>query len=225
MANPAQALPTQKFIEVKAVTNGALILKGGGLRQIVLVSGLNFDLKSTEEQEAITFAYQSFLNSLNFTIQIFIHSRKLNIEGYLESISKLSAKETNPLLKNQINEYHEFVGSFVRENAIMNKTFFVVVPFDSIQTGASEETTKKALGFFGKKPTTQTPGETDSEARLQRELSQLAQRTEQVIGGLNQLGLRAVALNDTETTELLYNLYNPEATEKRGAVVLEQPPK
>ena len=121
MATDAKsALPTQQFINVKGVKNGVLILKDGGLRQILLVSGINFDLKSEDEQNAITFSYQNFLNSLNFSLQIFVHSRRVNIESYLENIKKIEAQETNPLLRLQIGEYGEFIRSFTSQNAIMN---------------------------------------------------------------------------------------------------------
>jgi type IV secretory pathway VirB4 component len=87
--NPKEAIATQKFIEIRGVKNGILILKNGGLRQILMVSGLNFDLKSEDEQNAITQGYQAFLNSLSFTVQIFVHSRKLNIDGYIQKLREL----------------------------------------------------------------------------------------------------------------------------------------
>jgi len=130
---PKEALPTQQFIEIEAIQNDAVILKNGGLRKILMVSGVNFDLKSEEEQQLIIYAYQGFLNSLNFSLQQFIHSRKLNIENYLNKLEQVQNKETNELLKNQIGEYREFIKSLISENAIMNKTFFVVVPYDPIQ--------------------------------------------------------------------------------------------
>lgn len=210
--NPKEAVPTQHLVDIEGVKNGVLILKNGSLRQIILVSGLNFDLKSEEEQEQITFGYQAFLNSLSFTLQIFIHSRKINIDHYLENIKDIGAKEVNPLLKNQIAEYQEFIRSFVSENAIMDKSFFAIVPFDPIQVPSLNE------GFIGKilgKKQQDTVVAEEKERQLAQRMSQLAQRTDQVISGLTQLGLRAVPLDDEETIELFYNLYNPETTEKK----------
>jgi len=212
--NPKDALPTQQFIDVKGVKNGVLILKNGGLRQILLVSGMNFDLKSEDEQNAITGSYQNFLNSLNFTLQIFVHSRKVNIEGYIENLAKVEAAETNPLLRTQISEYAEFIKSFTSQNAIMNKTFFVVIPFDPVQIpGASSGGI--IGGLLGRnKQTAMAIAEDD--ARFAQNAGQLAQRTEQVVSGLTQVGLRATSLRDDEIVELLYNLYNPESVEKKG---------
>src|SRR3989338_8842765 len=131
MAKESQ--PTQKFIDIQSVRENTLILKNGSLRKILMVSGVNFDLKSEEEQGLITYAYQNFLNSLDFSIQIFVHSRRLNIEEYLKKLESRAKDEPNELLKTQLNGYREFVSSFVSQNPIMAKTFFLVVPFDPVQ--------------------------------------------------------------------------------------------
>ncbi len=218
-----EATATQKFIEIRGVKNGVLILKNGGLRQILMVSGLNFDLKSEEEQNAITQGYQAFLNSLSFTVQIFIHSRKLNIDGYIQKLSAIELQEPNPLLRNQLAEYREFIRSFVSGNTIMTKTFFVVVPFDAVQLPeVGQKVTKKLFGLLSKKPAAKETEEAKTQSFEDRAFlqnaSQLNQRVDQVTTGLNQIGLRVVPLNDDEIIELFYNLYNPEAHEKRGAV-------
>ncbi|PIR86864.1 MAG: hypothetical protein COU11_03355 [Candidatus Harrisonbacteria bacterium CG10_big_fil_rev_8_21_14_0_10_49_15] len=212
-----EALPTQKFVEVKGTKDGVLILKNGSLRQILAVSGINFDLKSEDEQQAIVASYQSFLNSLNFSLQIFVHSRKINTESYVEHLQELEAREVNPLLKTQLGEYREFIKSFTIENAIMSKNFFVVVPYDPIQIPGKGS--GGVLGFFGKKKKgaeAQKKQADAEDATITKQLSQLAQRTDQITTGLNQLGLRSVALNDDEVVELFYNLYNPDAVEKKG---------
>jgi len=221
MATSAKsALPTQQFVDVRGIKNGVLILKNGALRQILLVSGMNFDLKSEDEQNAITASYQNFLNSLNFTLQIFVHSRRVNIAGYLENLAKVEAAETNPLLKTQIAEYGEFIRSFTSQNAIMNKTFFVVIPFDPVQVpGTGSGGLLSGILNKGKKDGI---AEAEDEARFAQNAGQLAQRTEQIIAGLSQVGLRAVPLKDDEITELLYNLYNPEAVEKKGLKLSEE---
>ncbi len=220
MPDTKEALPTQKFIAVERIENGTLVLKGGGLRQILMVSGINFDLKSEEEQGLIINTFQGFLNSLNFSIQIFIHSRKVNIEGYLENLEKRESQESNELLKNQILEYREFIRAFVSENAIMTKSYFIVVPYDPVQLSPHGEAfTSKILGMLKKKgvenPVKRLPEANATEDRVLREhMEQLTQRSNQVIGGLNQINLRAIPLNDDELIELFYNLYNPEAVEK-----------
>ena len=98
-------------------------MKNGSICRVLMVSGINLELKSEEEQNAVIFSYQGFLNSLDFPVQFLVHSRKLNIEGYLEEISRRKESETNELLKNQVAEYSEFIRSFVESNAVMSKNF------------------------------------------------------------------------------------------------------
>jgi type IV secretory pathway VirB4 component len=204
-----ESVSTQKFVEIEEIRDGILILKNGALRRILMVSGINFELKAEEEQNAISYVYQSFLNSLDFSIQFIIHSRKLNIEAYLEKLNERQEQEANELLKNQITEYIEFIRSFVELNAVMTKTFFAIVAYDPIIIPSGG---KKILEIFkfGKK--TATP---PLEQTLNTKIIQLNQRVDQIINGLNQIGLRVVALNDEELIELFYNLYNPETVEKK----------
>jgi len=213
MANGQQpSLATQQFVNIESINNGVIKLKNGSYRKILMVGGINFDLKSAEEQEMITFAFQGFLNTIDFTIQFFIHSRKLNIDSYLKKVEDRENQEVNELLKNQIFEYREFIKSFVAQNAIMSKNFFAIVPLDPIrisETGAGIK--NKIFGLFsGKQPEQETKKQTEQEY-----LEQLDQRVNEAIDGLNQVGLRVVPLNDEELSELFYNLYNPSTIEKK----------
>jgi hypothetical protein len=208
------SLATQQFVNIDSITDGVIKLKNKAYRKILIVSGINFDLKSAEEQEMITFAFQSFLNSVDFTLQLFIHSRKINIDNYLKKVEDRENQETNELLKNQIFEYREFIKSFVAQNAIMSKNFFVVVPFDPIRVSETSTGVKnKLFGIFG----TNKPGGESQEQTEKEYLEQLDQRVNEVIDGLNQVGLRVVPLNDEELSELFYNLYNPSTIEKKVA--------
>ncbi len=208
---------TQDFINVKQIHDGVVVLKNGSLRQIVLVDGLNFDLKSEDEQGAIIYAYQNFLNSLDYSLQTFIHSRKLNIEDYLASLGERLKAETNDLLKAQIEDYISFIKTFVESNAIMTKSFFVVVPFDPI-TIPGKTGILSMLG--GKKGKTELSGDEVKIEPSHRE--QLAQRVDQVVNGLRQIGLRGVALEDRELVEFLYNFYNPSTIEKERELEVKE---
>lgn len=206
------SLATQQFVNIESIENGVIRLRGGTYRKILMVSGMNFDLKSSEEQEMIIFSFQGFLNSLDFTIQFFIHSRKLNIENYITMVKGRENQETNELLKNQIFEYGEFVKSFVAQNAIMSKNFFVVVPFDPIRISeAGNKLKDKIFGLFGSNKPEGSQKQTEHEY-----LEQLDQRVSGVIDGLNQIGLRTVPLDDAELSELFYNIYNPSTIEKKN---------
>jgi type IV secretory pathway VirB4 component len=227
LPNKKEASPTQTFIEIEAIESGTVVLKNGGLRQILMVSGVNFDLKSEEEQGMIISSFQNFFNAIDFTIQIFIHSRKLNIDSYLENLGVREAQEPNELMKNQIMEYREFIRAFVMENAIMNKTYFVVVPYDPVKLPeAGEAITEKVFSMLKKrgvqKPTERIgdSGKGKAEQRAEH-IEQLGQRVSQVVNGLNQIDLRAVPLNNEELIDLFYNLYNPESVEKKGITVAD----
>lgn len=202
--------PTQEILDIKEIKNNTVILNGGGLRKIVLTSGENFDLRSEEEQNLLIYSYQDFLNSLNFSIQIIVHSRKVNIEGYLRLVKSRSEQEQSALLKNIIIDYHKFIGDFVSKNPIMSKTFFIVVPYDPVTI-----TTKQVLGIFKRKKTAAQSKE-DQERNFSENIKQLDLRIDRVIAGLNRIGLRAVPLEEAEIIELFYNFYNPSTIEKKN---------
>lgn len=207
--NIAGANSTQQFVEIDKIKDGIITLKNGGLRSVVMVAGLNFELKSEEEQDVIISSYQDFLNSLDFSVQIMIHSRKLNIENYLQKMEEIKVKEPNELLKNQIDEYITFIRDFVKQNEIMTKNFFVVIPYE----GAGLKEAKKGIMSmlsFGKKK----DNKKEQQESFDQQMSQLRQRIDQVLAGLERIGLRSVVLNDDELVELYYNLYNPETIEK-----------
>ena len=203
---PETTAPTQQFVEIKEIRNGVVRLKKGGLRKILIVSGINFDLKSQAEQTLILDSFQNFLNTLDFSVQFFIHSRKVNVDAYLQKMEERKKEETNELLKIQIEEYINFIRSFVEQNAIISKTFFVVVPYESI---IAEKGPGGLLGIFGGKKKS-----TAEEKPIENHVEQLDRRVDEVVGGLEQIGLRAMPLNDEELTELYYNLYNPRLVEK-----------
>jgi type IV secretory pathway VirB4 component len=189
--------PTRALLEFEQIKEGTLILKDGSLRGIMMVSSLNFALKSEEEQNAILFAFQSFLNSLDFSVEILVQNRRLNITGYLDRLKELEQKQENELLKIQIGEYRNFVKSLVEEGEILTKNFFVIIPFYPTEIP----------GVKGKKTGPLT------EEKFQRARSQLWERMEFVALGLGRCGLRCVPLNSLEIIELLWSLYHPQEAE------------
>jgi hypothetical protein len=222
MPNPSEAASTQTIIDIDRVVQDALVLRTGGLRKLILVNGINFELKSEEEQELIIYSFQNFLNGLNFSVQLLVRSRKINIDQYLAALTVRQQQESMELLKNIIGEYHEFIRSFVQQNAIMEKNFLVVVPYDTVTISqVSKGLFGRLLGWFGRRKTPQqeTLAQAETAAATQKtieqNIKQLDQRVDQVIAGLTQIGLRAVPLNEEELVELFYNIYNPESTEKK----------
>ena len=209
----------QDLVAIDSIRDDTVISKDGSLHQVLIVGGVNFALKSEAEQQVITGAYQSFLNGLNFPAQIIVHSRKINVEKYLASLEERKQSEESALLQNQIAEYTEFIRKFVSDNAIMAKTFFVVVPFVPVGL-PSTQTIARFIPFFGKKPTEQAM-KGERESNFTENLAQLRQRVDQVINGLAASGLEANPLKTQALIELFYNFYNPETTEK-GNVPMEK---
>jgi len=206
---------TQDLVTLKDIRDGILYLKDGGLRQILLVGGVNFDLKSEEEQGLILGSFQNFLNALDFPVQFFVHSRKVDVRGYLEKIRARKDKERSELLKIQIEEYVTFVHSFVEENAIIHKAFFVIVPYDPVTLSGQ---TKGILSMFRR-------GKDDKEAKQksnQENLEQLNIRVTKVVNGIEQIGLRVAPLSNEEAVELFYNLFNPSLIEKKDLAIAEE---
>lgn len=199
---------TQQFVDIDDIRDDVVFLRDGSLRSVIMVSGTNFELKSEDEQDGIISAYQSFLNALDFSVQIVVHSRKLNVDLYLKKMEGVRDKEPNELLKNQIGEYIEFIRGFVKENEIMTKNFFVVVPYE----GVNLQSLKK--GFLGMFSLGSKPKKAKADESEDQKILQLRQRVDEVVSGLERVGLRAVSLNREELLELYYNLYNPETVEK-----------
>lgn len=215
-----ESQPTQQFVDVEEIRNGVVVLKNGGLRRVLLVSGINFELKSEEEKNTVLSAYQNFLNSLDFFLQIVVHSRKFNIERYIKNVESRLEQEGHELIREQTTEYLNFIKSFVQDNEIMSKNFFVIVPYDAVSL-------KEAAGFLGNIPFLGKKKNIKKEAAEERETiaektTQLDQRTETVINGLANIGLRAIVLDDEELIELFYNLYNPQPTEKKELKIAKQ---
>ena len=197
---------TQQFLEIEEIKEGVVVLKNKAMKGVLMVSSLNFALKSADEQAATIYQFQSFLNSLDFPLQIIVQSRRLNITGYLEKIKSLEAKQTNELLKTQTKEYRKFIEELIIGSSIMSKNFFVVVPFSLIEI-PDVETIK---GIFGKKK--DSPALLSDE-QFQRCRGQLWQRMGFVAMGLRRCGLQCVSLNTSELVELFWGLYHPEEAE------------
>lgn len=193
---------TQDFLSFDQIREGIIILKNKGLRSVLMVSSLNFALKSTEEQNAILYQFQNFLNSLDFSCQIMILSRRLNITGYLDKLEEIEKKEENELLRLQIEEYRKFIDQIMKGGSIMQKTFYVTVPFSLSEAQPIDQKAK-----FPKISEL-------TEEMFQRSKEQLFQRVEFVALGLRASGLQAVPLNTLEIAELLWGMYHPLEAER-----------
>ncbi len=205
MPEKKKSRAAQEFVPLKEVRDGIVVLKDGSLRAILMCSSLNFALKSEAEQTAILLQFQQFLNSLDFSVQILVQSRKLDIRPYVALLEERLAEETGDLMRIQITEYIKFVKSFVEATNIMTKSFFVVVPY----APSLLETKAGALGGLLGKKSAEEAAATFEESR-----TQLEQRVGVVEQGLIRSGIRVASLGTEEVIELFYKMFNPGELEK-----------
>lgn len=194
---------TQRYVDVEEIRDGLLVLKNGALRAILLVSSINFDLKSSQEQDGIIAQYQDFLNTLDFPIQIVVSSKRFDVEPYLERLNDQEVNQENELLRFQIDEYKMFIKRLTEASNIMSKYFYVIVPFSPAED-EKNGLLDRLTGIFSPEKNVSLHGELFESYR-----SQLYQRVEQVVMALSGTGVQATALNTEEIIELLYDSYNP----------------
>lgn len=209
--NATQVGSTQDIIKFAEIREGVIILKDGNLRQVLLCSSINFDLKSEQEQDAIIYRYQSFLNSLEFPIQILMQSKKLDLSNYLAKLDKVSKEQTNELLKYQTEDYVDFVRKLIDVANIMDKRFYVVIPY----LVSPKVNAPKIGGQSAKGVGTLTYDE------FKKYKTELEQRVQVVQSGLGSIGVRTALLDTQQLIELFYNVYNPEEASKEKLINAE----
>lgn len=204
LAKPKAGPPTQRFLDIAEIRENVVVMKDGTMRSVLMCSSINFALKSEDEQQAIIQGYMQFLNGLEYPIQVVIQSRKMNIDGYLGRLKEQEDTIGNELLRSQIRDYTAFIKELVELGEIMQKRFFVVIPFDPMQD--------KQKGFMTKLSAAISPAAlvklNDKTFRDRRET--LQHRVETVAGGLTSMGLQAVMLDTQGLIELYYTVYNPD---------------
>jgi len=203
------AKPTQAFVPIKEIRDGIIILNDGSLRGILLASSLNFALKSSDEQQSIIFQFQNFLNSLNFSVQIYTQSRRLDIRPYIALLEEKLKDQVGDLMKMQTREYIEFIKSFTESTNIMTKSFFIIIPYSTPVLQGKSNPLKAFMG--GGKDQKQTE---DEALAFEENRTQLQQRVEVVNQGLVRCGIRVAALGTEELIELFYKTFNPGDVEK-----------
>lgn len=207
----------QDFVPIKEIRDGVVILKDGTIRMLLMASSVNLALKSGDEQQAVLMQFQSFLNSLEFSTQIFIQSRRLDIRPYLILLEERLKVEVNDLLKIQIREYMGFVKTIAQSTNIMSKLFVIVVPYAPPKSVTASVQSSPGLlgGLFGKKKeSSSAPSQSAIEA-FEEARTQLEQRAGIISQGLSRTGVRVVPLGTEELTELYYRLFNPGEAEKK----------
>lgn len=203
MARTKIRASTQQFLDIAEIKEDVVIMRDGTLRAVIMVSSINFALKSEMEQDSIISSYVSFLNNIDFPIQIVIQSRELNIDGYLNALAEKQKVQTNELLKIQINDYMHYIEELISMSRIMSKRFYIVVPYNPLIDHKKKFSTRM-LDVF--RPATVIKMKEDQFLRDKGELYRLL---DNVIVGLDGMGLQSIQLDTQSLIELYYNTYNP----------------
>lgn len=181
--------PSQNFVPIREIRSGIIILNNGNMRAILSTTSLNLSLKSEDEQMGIISSFQSFLNSLDFNIQIFVQSKKIDIRDYIKALKEREKEVSEDLLKIQIKEYTDFVQKFTEEQNIMTKNFYLVIPYDI--------------------PTLVGNAKRMTDVDFVKNENQLMQRVSIAVSGLTALGLKLKLIDTEEIVSLFYKLFNP----------------
>ena len=203
MADPVTPIKstTQKFTELEDINHDIALFSDGSCAAVLSVSAVNFSLLSQQEQEAMIYSYAGLLNSLSFPIELIIRSQHKDIRAYLELLSEQEAKQKNPKLAKSIRGYRSFVASTVKENEVLDKKFYIVIPFSSLELGPSTNV------LFGSKKKGLPYKKTFI---FERAIAVLTPKTDHLIRLLSKVGILAKRLTNEQVAQLYFSYYNPD---------------
>ncbi len=193
---------TQEHLDIQEVVDNLVLLKNGACCLVLQTTTVNFGLLSEMEQDAAIYAYAAFLNSLSFPIQIMIRSQKKDVTSYLKFLEKREKSINSPQLKARVSTYRRFVEYIVRENQVLDKKFYVIIPFSPLEAGINSKNS------FG---SSRTISPKDRAWILEKAKNALSPKKDHVSRQLNRMGLKANQLNTQELIKLFFSIYNPEA--------------
>ena len=207
---------TQNTLQIAEIRDGIVIMNDGSYRSVVMVKSINFDLMSQQEQEAVEYSYQGFLNSLYFPIQIFMRSSKVDLQPYIEKLDKIRTEHDNMLLALLMEDYIAYIDALSEQTNIMDKRFYVVIPFFPIAdvTKALSQS-KNFFSGLGTIFRTKEQHVTINEAELEHAKTELRNRVQAVLSGLQQCSIQGLPLDTQELIELYYDTYNPDTATRQ----------
>lgn len=204
---------TQNTLQIAEIRDGIVIMNDGSSRAVLACQSVNFDLMSAPEREAVEFSYQGFLNSLYFPIQIFVRSQKVDLRPYIEKLDKIRSEHDNMLLALLMEDYIRFMGDISLQTNIMDKKFYIIVPFfNPVDAQKAVQASKNFFtNVFGKKEEKITINEQD----LEKAKTELRNRLQATMAGLQQCGVQSEPLDTQELIELYYDAYNPDTATRQ----------
>lgn len=207
---------TQNTLQIAEIRDGIVIMNDGTFRSVIMVKSINFDLMSPSEQEAVEYSYQGFLNSLYFPVQIFLRSSKVDIGPYIERLDKIRTEHDNMLLALLMEDYINYIDVLARSTNIMDKKFYIVVPYASSPAAEKQfETSKSFIAGFSELFSKKEQKVVINERELEKAKTELRNRVQAVMGGLMQCGIKSLPLDTEELIELYYDTYNPDTATRQ----------
>jgi type IV secretory pathway VirB4 component len=215
-ATKSNANSTQNSLQIAEIRDGIVIMSDGSFRSVIMLKSINFDLMSPQERESVEAGYQGFLNSLYFPVQIFIRSQKVDIRPYIERLDKIRSEHDNMLLAMLMEDYIGFIADLSQQTNIMDKHFYIVVPYFPVADITKALTQSKNFfsgiaGIFNNKEQHVTINEAD----LAKAKDELRNRVQSIMGGLQQCGIQGLPLDTQELIELYYDAYNPDTATRQ----------
>lgn len=213
---PTNPNSTQNSLQIAEIRDGIVIMNDGSFRSVISLKSINFDLMSAQEQEAVEYSYQNFLNSLYFPVQIFIRSQKVDLQPYIEKLDKIRTEHDNMLLALLMDDYIGYIDALSQQTNIMDKKFYAVIPYFPVQEDTRGIAQSKGFvtGFaalFNKQETHVVINETD----LEKAKSELRNRVQATLSGLRQCGVQGLPLDTSELIQLYYDTYNPDTASRQ----------
>lgn len=214
--HPHNPNSTQNSLQIAEIRDGIVIMNDGSYRSVVMVKSINFDLMSPQEQEAVEYSFQGFLNSLYFPIQIFIRSQKVDLQPYIAKLDKIRTEHDNMLLALLMEDYITYIDDLSQHTNIMDKKFYVVVPFyPAIDAQKALSQSKNFLSGLGGLFKHQDQHVVINEVDLENAKTELRNRIQAVLSGLLQAGIQGLPLDTQELIELYYDTYNPDTATRQ----------
>jgi hypothetical protein len=207
---------TQNTLQIAEIRDGIVIMNDGSFRSVVMVKSINFDLMSPQEQEAVEYAYQGFLNSLYFPVQIFIRSQKVDLQPYIEKLDKIRTEHDNMLLALLMDDYINYIDQLAQQTNIMDKKFYVVIPyFPTLDVQKALTQSKNFLTGLTQLFNAKENHVVINEADLEKAKTELRNRVQAVLAGLLQCNIQGLPLDTQELIELYYDTYNPDTATRQ----------
>lgn len=207
---------TQNTLQIAEIRDGIVIMNDGSFRAVVMVKSINFDLMSPQEQESVEYAYQGFLNSLYFPVQIFLRSQKVDLQPYVNRLDKIRTEHDNMLLAMLMEDYISYIDQLAMQTNIMDKKFYIVIPYfpvgnPELATSQNKNFFSGLVGLFNTKESHIVVNDAD----LEKTKSELRNRVQAVLGGLQPCGIQGLPLDTQELIELYYDTYNPDTATRQ----------